>query len=104
MRKDMAKVLVERPRLGGQGCRKGRRARDPDLLPKFKGMRRFREEQGDSKYLNENLAPLWRYLERQIGRPWDSVWSDICAHLRPTSTVQQHVRDHQSRRYDSRID
>ncbi|MBI1212670.1 MAG: hypothetical protein GC190_14490 [Alphaproteobacteria bacterium] len=47
-----------------------------------------------SKYLNENLAPLRRYLERQVGRPWDDVWSEICENLKPSSTVQQHVRDH----------
>ncbi len=45
---------------------------------------------------NENLAPLRRYLERQVGRQWDKVYSEIAERLRPTSTVQQHVRDHLS--------
>jgi hypothetical protein len=45
---------------------------------------------------NENLAPLRRYLERQVGRPWDKVYSEIARHLRVDNTVQQHVRDHLS--------
>jgi hypothetical protein len=44
--------------------------------------------------LNENLAPLRRYLERQVGRPWDKVYSEISRHLRVDNAVQQHVRDH----------
>jgi hypothetical protein len=46
------------------------------------------------KSLNENLAPLRRYLERQVNRPWDKVWSEVSENLSASSTVQQHVRDH----------
>ena len=28
------------------------------------------------KSLNENLAPLRRYLVRQVDRPWNKVWSE----------------------------
>ena len=44
--------------------------------------------------MNENLAPLRRYLERQVGRPWDKVYAEIAQRLRVDNTVQQHVRDH----------
>ena len=47
-----------------------------------------------TKTLNENLNPLKRYLASQVGRPWRKVYSEISEHLKPTSTVQQHVRDH----------
>ena len=47
-----------------------------------------------TKSLNENLNPLKRYLASQVGRPWRKVFSEISEHLKPTSTVQQHVRDH----------
>lgn len=57
-------------------------------------MRRSHALRGDRKELNENLTPLRRYLERQVGRPWDKVYSEITAHLRVDNTVQQHVRDH----------
>ena len=94
MRDDMAKVIVERPRVGGEKVTKGRTPHDLENLPARKGLRRAVQEAGDWKELNENLAPLRRYLASQVGRPWDKVWSEICANLRATSTVQQHVRDH----------
>jgi hypothetical protein len=93
MREDMAKVIVERPRIVDYRSRKGR-ARPLDELPKQLGMRRSQRERGGYKMLNENLNPLRRYLERQVGRPWDMVYSEIAARLRADNTVQQHVRDH----------
>ena len=94
MRHDMARVLVTRPRLGGKVRRKGR-AYPVEDLPSRVGMKRaLALAKADEKTLNEHLQPLRRYLHRQVGRPWDKVWSDIAARLRVTSTVQQHVRDH----------
>ncbi len=93
MRKDMARVIVERPRKGGNFGRKGR-ARPIDDLPAHQGMRRPHRELNASKRLNENLAPLRRFLAKQVGRPWDKVFAEIAAGLRVDSTVQKHVRDH----------
>jgi hypothetical protein len=95
MREDMSRVIVERPRLGGDRGRKGR-AVPLDDLPKQEGMRRPHVLADDCKMLNENLSPLRRYLERQVGRPWDKIYSEIARHLRADNTVQQHVRDHLS--------
>src|SRR6202167_2708355 len=89
----MAQVVVERPRRKPRNVRKGRSVPPADM-PLHEGMRRGHALRGDRKDLNENLAPLRRYLERQVGRPWDKVYSEIAAHLRVDSTVQQHVRDH----------
>ncbi|MES1200794.1 MAG: hypothetical protein ABUS57_05035 [Pseudomonadota bacterium] len=92
----MAKIIVERPRWGhGLRTQRGGRSRalvddDGNPLPARELTRYPRRE----KSLNENLNPLKRYLASQVGRPWDKVYSEISAHLRPTSTVQQHVRDH----------
>ena len=93
MREDMARVIVERPRIKPFNCRKGRHP-DWDDMPSHEGMRHAHALRGDRKELNENLAPLRRYLERQVGRPWDKVYSEIARHLRIDSAVQQHVRDH----------
>ena len=93
MREDMAKVIVERPRIKPRNCRKGR-AQAFESLPAHEGMRRGHAWRGERKELNENLAPLRRYLARQVGRPWSKVYSEIAAHLRVDSAVQQHVRDH----------
>lgn len=113
MREDMAKVIVTRPRVLDSMVRKGRVVPD-ERLPKIIGLRRHARERGGYKMLNETLAPLRRYLERQVGRPWDKVYSEIAERLRPSSTVQQHVRDHvgdfvnlhraPDRRYGERLD
>jgi hypothetical protein len=98
MREDMFEVIIERPRVNSR-ARYPRRLRrqdsngarhDPESLSFASAMK----PHGAAKYLNENLAPLRRYLERQVNRPWDKVWSEIAAKLKPNSTVQQHVRDH----------
>ena len=47
-----------------------------------------------TKSLNENLAPLVRFIRKRIGRRWDDVFSEICEHLDTGSTVKMHVREH----------
>lgn len=101
MRKDMSKVIVERPRLGRSraGLRPGRTRivvdDDGEPLRASRGGRAPKsDKQQKTKALNENLNPLKRYLASQVGRPWRKVYSEISAHLKPSSTVQQHVRDH----------
>lgn len=93
MRSDMSKVIVERPRRGGKAWRVGRKI-DLEDLPQKQGMRRPYVEQYQNKELNENLAPLRRFLESKVGMPWADVYSEISANLKNTSAVQQHVRDH----------
>ena len=99
MRADMAKVIVERPRLYGhcshepKGWKKQlRRAMSTgDGPPTREGMKRpYRSP----KQLNEHLGPLRRYLDSQVGRPWDKVFSEICQHINRSNPVQDHVRDH----------
>jgi hypothetical protein len=98
MRSDMAKVIVERPRVLGWAGRKPKgyqrqlhRLRD-DGPPIREGMKA--RWQGGTKILNEHLGPLRRYLNSQVGRPWDKVFSEICANINRNSAVQDHVRDH----------
>ncbi|HEY1722241.1 MAG TPA: hypothetical protein VGG27_13435 [Magnetospirillaceae bacterium] len=93
MRRDMPRVIVTRPRKLGSLPRKGRTVPD-EHLPEAIGMRRSVREKGGHKQLNEHLSPLRRYLEKQVGRPWDKVFSEISAVLGVDSTVQKHVRDH----------
>ena len=94
MRPDMFKVIVERPRLGCWTVPAPRPRAPFDDLPSKEGIRRCHALRGETKTLNENLAPLRRYLKRNVGRPWDKVYSEICDGLKGRSTVKQHVRDH----------
>lgn len=98
MRADMAKILVERPRLGA-----GKRARvyrqllredRADLLPVREGMGRCHSFSAPTKQLNENLAPLRRFLRSRLGRPWDQVHREIMQHVSFENAVQQHILQH----------
>ena len=85
MREDMAKVIVERPRRGGDRSRRGRIG-NFELLPAKEGMRR---RWTDHKDLNENLAPLRRFLMSCVGRRWDAVYAELNEHLAVRNAVQQ---------------
>jgi hypothetical protein len=95
MRSDMFEVIIERPRIHhsrgeGKGRRREMLRHDPDAA---RGKEPMRLGLGH-RSLNENLAPLQRFLQRRVGRRWDDVYSEICAELEPSSTVQKHVLDH----------
>lgn len=101
MRSDMRKVIVERPRRGSwkPNEKTARRlsaaetvaaATDPDDFDG--GPRRPHFERG--KHLNENLAPLRRYLEKQVGRPWDKVYGEVLQGIDTRSAIGLHVLQH----------
>lgn len=102
MRADMDKVLVERPRLGrrraqrwpGKGYRKRvRKALDAgDAPPPREGMRATYGH--GTKSFNEHLGPLRRFLNSNVGRPWDAVYSEICAVVDRDNVVQKHILTH----------
>jgi hypothetical protein len=108
MRKDMNKVLTTRPRTGGKAAKlrkiyeqkatpkevryfKGVKV---DLRPKRESMRKRYHVDGDPKYFSDHIQPLFRYLEAQVGRRWNDVWSEICQVLKGTSLQAQHVKGH----------
>lgn len=102
MRKDMKHVIIDRPRTGGDGGKsvppkgtKKRLQKTPlDELPVHESNSARRIYGYDCKQLNENLSPLRRWLNKQIGRNWDDVWSEICEGLSVHNATTAHVRDH----------
>jgi hypothetical protein len=111
MRSDISKVLVERPRVGGEGkkhIRQNRRdtkqnlrnaSKDEDVdVWSFHSMKRLHTSTpgsyDDRKQLNENLNPLYRFLNKQVGRKWDDVYSEIMSNLNLNNAVQYHVWQH----------
>jgi len=100
MRADMSKIIVERPRLR-YGRRPGSRydrgkiktlfSRDPELAPRCQSMTFAVERR---KWLNENLAPLARFLRSSVGRKWDAVFSEISTRIDASSAVQHHILEH----------
>jgi len=99
MRDDMEHLIVERPRMGGgkTQTRKHRRKakQDPENAPCIRGMRKLHKMNwSDAKELNENLNPLFRWLNKQEGRPWNAVYADICEQVKPDSATQLHILQH----------
>jgi hypothetical protein len=97
MRADMYKVIVERPRLIlgnwlGGGREVGfRQFMASDERPAKLGIRAGHRNR---KGLNENLAPLKRFLMSQAGRPWNKVHAELLAGIDQRNTVQQHILAH----------
>jgi hypothetical protein len=92
MRDDMFKVIVERPRRGGSMDGGTARAyRNSEEAPAKIGIKKGYTHR---KWLNENLAPLKRWLESQANRPWDKVYAEQCANIDRRNTVQEHIFAH----------
>jgi hypothetical protein len=92
----MPKIAVERPRYGHRdryprGHLRNRYGHDLDAQPHHEALswRRY-----GTKGFSDNLAPLYRFLRASIGRPWDKVWSEMCAHISFDNPVQKHILGH----------
>jgi hypothetical protein len=101
MRNDMAKVVTERPRRGhGSPSKKwGRRLHPGEYELEDHGSSRApiarRRQYGSNwKEFSDLLGPLRGYLRKQVGRPWDKVWSEITQTLDSRSLTGQHIFDH----------
>jgi len=94
----MAKVTTERPRSGGKDRLKGENRKfqkEPwDEKPKRESIRKKYRVAGVDKEFTDVLGPLYGYLLKQVDRPWNDVWSEICSHLPANSVQGSHIRDH----------
>lgn len=77
MRADMQKVLRDCYRRGGNVAEKGRAPRDIEALPHREGMRRPYNWWNSRKEPGWYMTPLYRYLDKQVGRRWDDVYREI---------------------------
>ena len=100
MRDDMKKVLVTRPRHGStmknqqvSNLRREKITQDYDG-PTRTSMKPNAARYTDRKQLNENLNPLLRYLEKNCGRPWDRIYSEIRNKNPLGSAVTEHIYEH----------
>lgn len=94
MRADMFKVIVERPRWGAGHAPPVKLKKESHGFKSIGLKRHAKQQAAYAKALNENLAPLVRFVQRRVGRRWDDVFSEICEHLNTGSTVKMHVRQH----------
>src|SRR5947208_10890690 len=95
MRQDMYRVVIERPRFGhaNRSRKWGRRVDEHYEGPTFVSSARRRQYGWHSKELSDLINPLVRYLHKQVGRPWDKVYSEIKAAL-PKGLHADHIWSH----------
>tara|TARA_R100000656_G_scaffold104176_4_gene76404 strand:+ start:3049 stop:3945 length:897 start_codon:yes stop_codon:yes gene_type:complete len=106
MRDDIMKKICERGKRGkvSAATQKQQRAArrklargDMENLPKREGIRSKKLLSQTSSYTKEFddfLAPLQRYLERQVGRRWNDVHAEISQGIDRRKVTGQHVFDH----------
>jgi len=97
MRKDMAKMLVETHRHGGSVRYKDRRAKGNDARNFENAPKRekIKERYGwEMKEFGENFPPLIGFLRKNVGRPWDKVYSELCSSLKGGGTIIEHTKVH----------
>lgn len=101
MRSDMMKVVTERPRAGrgGKNQKFGGRIQkdrydDDDHGPSGRIAWSRKRNSGGGKEFTDLLGPLRRFLFKNVGRPWNTVYSEICRELRGTSLQAIHIRNH----------
>jgi hypothetical protein len=90
MRRDMGRVIIERPRFG-HGRVRPRRPLDFETVS---GREPMKPNPADRKSQTDLWGPLRRFIGAQVGRPWDKVWSEICEHADTRSVVGMHLRGH----------
>jgi hypothetical protein len=98
----MKKVVVERPRSGSRGRNRkfGARLRyveghDYEEQPrKALGFESYRSAKCAEKEFTDVLNPLERFLRSNLGRPWDKVYSELCAGLDKRKTTGLHIFQH----------
>jgi hypothetical protein len=91
MRPDMERVLTERPRRGSSDKAKKLKGSQKKRYLMGKMPRLYRG--GGTKELSDYLSPLYRWMRKQVGRPWGEVWHEICQ-ITGTGVIGLHLRSH----------
>jgi hypothetical protein len=103
MREDMSKVVIERPREGHRLPSSKTRLRirryDPDKeyddLPKrVSGSRSKYIRAREIKHFSDLIGPLRRFLRKNVGRPWNLVYSEMREILDDRKVTGRHVFEH----------
>jgi len=98
MRPDLKQVVTERPRSGGgfktpKGSKREWQRHEIEDYPKREKIRAKWHYMG-AKQFTDVLGPLYGYLLKQVGRPWDKVYSEITQNLPKGTTQNDHIYTH----------
>lgn len=103
MRSDLNKLLCERERFGHRASYGDvRHVRNDDIFDKhgeFVGKQResmtTRHNRGwRRKHFNENLNPLYGWVRKNVNRPWNKAYSELCQTFNMDSVINQHILTH----------
>lgn len=95
MKQHFNKVIVESPRAChdrkyGEHRTRQNRMLDDEVGGKItKNFPSFRD-----KSFGEHLNPLYRWIEKQVNRPWDKVYSEIVKQFDPRKVINRHILEH----------
>ena len=100
MREDMHKVVTTPPRKRDSYDNENDRHKRHDemriVVDDEEGVETNARTRGKmsmhGRSFSDHLSPLRRYLHKQVGRPWDKVYSDISKTL-PKGIHRHHIRD-----------
>lgn len=101
MRPDLNKLLCERERVGSTDKYKNyRRLKKFNPAPGDEGENLpFREGTKfrygyDGRSFNENLSPLRGAIRANLGKRWDTFYSELCKNFDKRSVINQHILQH----------
>ena len=100
MRKDLNKVLTERPRVGHKNKYKQTRKQHQrsfdcsDEDGPFGGCEGMRQPYRDRKQNSDLWSAIRRWMAKQVGRPWNDVFSEVCRDLHESDDMRAHFMAH----------
>lgn len=102
MRKDMGKVITERPRGGsrsrnkkyGESIRWDGHDGNYDNQPKRVTSSARGQYGYDAREFTDVLGPVKGFIRKNVGRPWNKVYSEVCKVLDKRKVTHKHVIDH----------
>src|SRR5207249_3371586 len=62
-----------------------------DKSPRYESMKASHTRR---KWFSDLLGPLRRWLQSQVGRVWNDVYSEACAVIKPDSVIRAHIKTH----------
>lgn len=103
MRKDLNKQLCERERHGSYKrfgddrhvkLFNDTRGDELENMPSREPMKRRYQQGWREKDLNENLNPLYGLVRKNVNRPWNKVYSELCEVFDMKSVINKHILEH----------
>lgn len=100
MRNDLNKVLTERPRVGHKDKHKSVRKKYKDTFDindedgPLGGIEGMKKPYHDRKTPSDLWSCLRRWMGKQVGRPWNDVFSECCRDLSESDDMRAHFMAH----------